>query len=572
MEIKQINIGTDINLEKLLDTRLLIQAGSGGGKSYAVRKTIESVGNRVQQIIIDPEGEFVTLREKFDFVLIGKDGDIPLSLKYAETLAHKLLETNLSAIIDLYELKHHERILFVKRFLDALINAPKELWHSCLVYVDEAHLFCPEGGKSESASSVIDLCTRGRKRGFAAVLATQRLSKLSKDAAAECLNKMIGQTGLDNDRKRAAEELGLYDKASILNLRNLEPGEFYTFGPAISREVIKFKVSPVVTTHLQSGKRMIANPPTPNAVKKILNKLADIPQEAEKELINKQQLQAEVIRLRSEVTKLTNNTSPGKSNDIEIGRLKLQVTNLQDVNEAQAGIIKTKEKNTVLLLGIIAEFKEGIKKQQTIIDGLKSIEVKLTTDDFISKGTDHKAISPNKTQKGYSGNDKPLYVKPAIPATTKSSVLAYGERRILTACAQFPEGLKRDALTVLTGYKRSSRDTYIQRLKMADLLFQQGERLLPTERGVAELGPDFEPLPTGSDLQQYWLTNLPKGESAILAILVEVYPKSVERNYLTERTGYLRSSRDTYLQRMVSKEIVVVTGYGQVGASDNLFD
>lgn len=254
----KINIGIDIDLNKLLDSRLLIQAGSGGGKSYCLRKIIEMIGNKFQQIIIDPEGEFVTLREKFDFALVGKDGDIPLSLKYAETLAHKLLETNLSAIIDLYELKHHERILFVKRFLDAIVNAPKELWHPCFVHVDEAHIFCPESTKSESASAVIDLCTRGRKRGYAAVLATQRLSKLAKDAAAECMNKMIGSTGLDIDRKRAGEELGMTKKEDILKLRELKPGEFFTFGPAINNEVTKFKVLPVITTHLQSGKRMTA--------------------------------------------------------------------------------------------------------------------------------------------------------------------------------------------------------------------------------------------------------------------------------------------------------------------------
>jgi hypothetical protein len=302
-QMKNISIGTPIDLQKLVDTRLLIQAGSGGGKSYALRRVAEAVGNQVQQIILDPEGEFVTLREKFDFVLVGKDGDIPLSLRYAETLAHRILETHLSAIIDLYELKHHERILFVKRFLDALVNAPKELWHSCLVYVDEAHIFCPESTKSESAGSVIDLCTRGRKRGYCAILATQRLSKLHKDAAAECLNKMIGRTGLDIDRKRSGEELGMISKADIINLRELQPGEFYCFGPALTSEVKKFTVSKVATTHLQSGKRIATAPPTPNAVKKILSKLKDIPEEAERELTTKQELQKEVTRLRSEVTK-----------------------------------------------------------------------------------------------------------------------------------------------------------------------------------------------------------------------------------------------------------------------------
>ena len=43
--------------------------------------------------------------------------------------------------------------------------------------------------------------------------------------------------------------------------------------------------------------------------------------------------------------------------------------------------------------------------------------------------------------------------------------LPVGEQSILRACIQFPDGVTREQLTVLTGYKRSSRDAYIQRLR-----------------------------------------------------------------------------------------------------------
>jgi len=111
------NIGIDIDLAKLLETRMLVQAGSGGGKSGLIRRLLEVTNGKVQQLVLDIEGEFATLRERFDFALVADGADIPLNLRYAESIAHKLLETNLSAIIDLYELKPHERILFVKRFL-----------------------------------------------------------------------------------------------------------------------------------------------------------------------------------------------------------------------------------------------------------------------------------------------------------------------------------------------------------------------------------------------------------------------------------------------------------------------
>src|ERR1035437_387827 len=216
----KINIGIGIDLEVGVESRFLITANSGAGKSYAIRKFLEETNGKIQQIVLDLEGEFASLREKYDFVVFGKDGDVPINMRYAAKYATEILSLGVSAIIDLYELKHYERITFVKNFIDSMINSPKELWHPVLVIVDESHIFCPESSKAESADAVKDLCTRGRKRGFCAVLATQRLSKLNKDAAAECLNKLIGRTSLDIDMKRAADELGFNNKQDMLSLRD----------------------------------------------------------------------------------------------------------------------------------------------------------------------------------------------------------------------------------------------------------------------------------------------------------------------------------------------------------------
>ncbi len=99
------------------------------------------------------------------------------------------------------------------------MEAPKRLWHPVVVVVDEAHKFAPEKDESEASDAMIALTTDGRKRQFCAVCATQRLGKLSKDAAAELLNVMIGGTVLDIDRKRAAEALGVYGKDSSHSTR-----------------------------------------------------------------------------------------------------------------------------------------------------------------------------------------------------------------------------------------------------------------------------------------------------------------------------------------------------------------
>ena len=149
--------------------------------------------------------------------------------------------------------------------------------------------------------------------------------------------------------------------------------------------------------------------------------------------------------------------------------------------------------------------------------------------------------------------------------------LPKGEHRVLTAIAQHPGGVTREQLAVLTGYKRSSRDTYVQRLRERGHVEPAGARLVATARGDAALGHDFEPLPTGHDLLKYWLARLPEGERRVLEIVVEAYPKAVDREVISELTGYRRSSRDTYLQRLRARQLVVGIGRGEVKASADLF-
>src|SRR5579864_2261785 len=68
-------IPAKINLAKLIKTRMIIAANSGGGKSYLMRKLMELFFGQVQQIVIDPEGEFSSLREKFGFILATAERD-----------------------------------------------------------------------------------------------------------------------------------------------------------------------------------------------------------------------------------------------------------------------------------------------------------------------------------------------------------------------------------------------------------------------------------------------------------------------------------------------------------------
>src|SRR3990167_5423334 len=139
---RAVEIGPRVtcDLDRLVNSRLLVQANSGAGKSWALRRLLEQTHGQIQQLVIDPEGEFASLRERFDYVLAARQGgDTATDARTAKLLAERLLELGVSAILDIYELKPHERVRFVKVFLDALVDAPKALWHPVLVVRSEEH-------------------------------------------------------------------------------------------------------------------------------------------------------------------------------------------------------------------------------------------------------------------------------------------------------------------------------------------------------------------------------------------------------------------------------------------------
>lgn len=161
-----------------------------------------------------------------------------------------------------------------------------------------------------------------------------------------------------------------------------------------------------------------------------------------------------------------------------------------------------------------------------------------------------------------------MAVPPDVPADLK---LGPGERAVLTACAQHDRGCTREQLTILTGYKKSSRNTYIQRLSAAGFVETDGDRIVATSAGVDVLGDDFEPLPQGEELREFWFNKLTGGEREILRVLVEAYPDGLERERISDLTGYTKSSRNTYIQRLGARELVDVRG-SVVYASADLFE
>lgn len=301
-----IGVHAELDIPLLVEDGAFIQAGSGYGKTTLLVEVVEQTHQHIQQIIIDPEGEFSPLRANHDFVIAAaQNGDALAHPRTAGLLATRLLETKASAILDIYDLKPRERPEFVMEFINSMMNAPKDLWHPVLVILDEAHLFCPEKGFGEavSADAVEDLAGRGRKRGFRLVAATQRIAKFSKTAAAELHTKFIGHASID-DMKRVAFELSLTPKEAVTKIRKLNPGEFYAYGRAIGikDEPCLFRSDIPQTKLSKAGKRKLSAPPKPtDKIRALLPQLADIPKEVEQKAKTEEQLRKDLSDARRKI-------------------------------------------------------------------------------------------------------------------------------------------------------------------------------------------------------------------------------------------------------------------------------
>jgi hypothetical protein len=346
----ELGAGVRCNVATLIDTRLLIQASSGGGKSWAIRRILEQTNGKVQQLVIDPEGEFHTLRERYDYVYAAPHGgDTVAHPRSAALLAERLLELGASAILDIFELKPDPRREFVRRFLEALVEVPKRLYHPVLVILDEAHDYAPEGRQCESTAAVVDEAARGRKRGQSLVLATQRISKLSKDAAAELKNRLIGGTFLDLDIKRAGDELGT-DKEGSRKLRELDQGWFWAFGPALTRAPTLTKVGPVVTSHPKAGAKLDAPvPPTPERIRALLPKLADLPAEAEQRARTEKELKQDLAEARRKITLLERGAPARVETKVEIERVEVPVLTGKQLQAFERGAARVEKTGTALV-------------------------------------------------------------------------------------------------------------------------------------------------------------------------------------------------------------------------------
>src|ERR1700712_286852 len=127
----EINLGLagerpgTLDLVELLATRLLVQGNSGSGKSHLLRRLLEQSAGLVQQAVIDPEGDYVSLAERYGHIVIEATGDdAELTQIAARVRAHRV-----SVVLSLEALDAEAQMRAAAAFLGGLFEADREQWY-----------------------------------------------------------------------------------------------------------------------------------------------------------------------------------------------------------------------------------------------------------------------------------------------------------------------------------------------------------------------------------------------------------------------------------------------------------
>jgi hypothetical protein len=561
------------NLSVPLDVvteKLAFLGGTGSGKTYAATKLAELMLDAGAQIVVlDVVGVWYGLRVGLDsqvYIFGGLHGDIPLEAASGPMIADLIVDRGISAVLDISQFEtdadlHRLAIGFGKRFFFRK-KAQRSAVH---LFVEECQELFPQnpmGGENNVLHEYNRIWKIGRNFGIGGSLISQRPQEVNKKALNLAGTVFVFRMTGPQERKTIegwVKDKGINEDVQAL-LPKLETGSPKVWSPSFL-EVSK-------TIHI---------------LKKKSADISKTPKVGDSRAVEKPLTKIDLEQLK---TQMAATIEKAKAEDPK--ELRKQLAELQKQLKQRPAEIKTIEKTVEVKVPVLtdADWKRLEKLQQNVLDhGSEAMLVAKAISDALwqiknavsqfkpavaQKLTAFPAPQPrvklgpqrrvDVTKHGVAGSND----------TGQAERLPIGELKILTAIAQHGSA-ERDQLTVLTGYKRSSRDAYLQRLQSRAYIEITANGIEPTQEGMIALGPDFEPLPTGDQLRYYWLEQLPVGEMKILTETIKAYPKAVDRETLSDSTDYKRSSRDAYIQRLQSRRLIETTGRGEVRASDNLF-
>jgi hypothetical protein len=530
----------------------------GAGKSYTATLLAERLFDAgIPFVAFDPIGVWRFLRVpgagkgRPIVVAGGEAGDLPLTPASAPKIVEAAMHNGVSLVLDLFDmaLSKADWRRIVRDSVRLLLHRNKAhgLRH---VFLEEAAEFAPQRViDGEVYAEIEKLARMGGNARLGYTLINQRAEEVNKAVLELCDNLFLHRQKGRNSLTALAKWLDVGDardgRQIVASMATLPTGECWAWMAGTERPV-RMKVPTKDSLHpdrrVMRGDGDAKAKPAVDVSAFVAGLKDALPAiEAESAASDPKALRAELDKLRRQLA------AKGPAVDVQAIERRGYEAGRRDGN------------------AILSQVRHDLGKVAAMVAGMR-----VALGDAIGEAADtgKTADAARVFQAAKEIGRRTIFVAPKDQPT--SPTLPSGEKAVLAAVAQYPAGLRRQQLGVLTGFKRSTRDAYIARLRPRGFVDLAGDRVVATPAGIAALGPDYEPPRTGNALRQHVLATLPKGEADVLAVLLEHYPAQVGRDTIDEQTGVKRSTRDAYIARLRARELVTIEGR-DVRAAETLF-
>lgn len=574
----------------------------GSGKTTAMKKLFEAAHEGGAQCVsIAPLGKWYSLRIAKNgkgrglrgvVVFGGEYGDVPILPGSGRILARAVHTKKLHAVLDVELMRKDDRAEFLADFFEELMMLRKKGRHgSMVVFLDETQAVAPQMSTSKPIARLRallgDFARECRNFGCGLIMSAQRSASVDKELIALCDMLIVMRTIHNLDRKayeKWIDEKGGEDDDSFAWLRKLKKltkGEAYLYAPeeglfqrvrvemiktydATATATIGARVARVGRLKALDVKRLSAE------LTVMVEKMAAEDPATLKAKIKELEMKLAARAISKVVTGAiigaVSATKPNKKAErsVKASRKNLEryLAKLNKHTAAFAKIMVTLDKERDRMAQaqqVIASELANTRRALGLAEAPKPVTY-VTHVNGEKLPTPKKVVSPVTKREFKNGAAEPGEPKP----------LTKGALEILGAIAQHPGGITTEHIAVLTGYKATSRRTYLQQLSANAFVMKAGELYSATTLGVQQLGDRHEALPTGPALRDHWLTKLPEGERRIFSAVVEAFPTHLRREEIEEKTAYKATSVRTYVQKLSARQLVVTSG-DQVKAAETLF-
>jgi hypothetical protein len=565
--MKKLSISDQLSLPVDAATQTFAFIGrKGSGKTYGSGKLTELlIDSGIQVAILDTVGNWYGLRlaangkdKGIDIPIVGGlRGDIPLEPTGGALIADVLIDSGRSMIIDASQFTKADRQRFATAFGERLWKRKKAEHDPTPIQLimEESQLIVPENVRGDSAAMVgiyEEIIRLGRNYGIGVTMITQRPQSVNKEVLnqTECL--MVFQVNGAHERKALRDWIvhqGM-DPQILNELPSLKPGECYVWSPQWLSILKKIKIG---------KKRTFDSTSTPKAGGTFRGKALA------------------AIDMADLQTKMQATIDKAKSDDPR--ELKKKIAELEKLL-AQKPIAPAKEKIKELPVITKAQFEKFEKTYNKIISEAerhgKAMAMFWETQHEEAVAMLEAVKSVNKGLNGKAAPIESVQVERPVKKqqVQKSEGVDLGKcaKTILKVLAQRSDvDTDKNQLAALSGYSVNSGGfkNSLSSLRQGGLIGGFGPIRI-TELGYQTIGDDYEPLPTGPALQDYWYAKLGKAESTILHALIE--GGVMDKNTISERTGYSINSGGFKNALSRLRTLKLIEGFSEIKPADIFFE